>query len=109
MNIYHALRLPALSALRIPHAGGPGTLNPLYGARGMEGASWRMVVELGTEVAAHGIYPGGQSGNPVSPRYDDRLTGWKNGELDELRFPQQAADLPADRVSAVLVLRPEQW
>ena len=107
MNIYHALRLPALSALGIPHAGGPGTLNPLYAPRGAEGASWRMVVELGPEVAARGIYPGGQSGNPVSWRYDDRLPGWKNGELHELLFPKQSADLPADRTSAVLVLRPE--
>ncbi|MDH3570339.1 MAG: penicillin acylase family protein, partial [Gemmatimonadota bacterium] len=91
----------------IPHAGGPGTLNPLYAPRGAEGASWRMVVELGPEVAARGIYPGGQSGNPVSWRYDDRLPGWKNGELHELLFPKQSADLPADRTSAVLVLRPE--
>lgn len=107
MNIHHALRIPALSALRIPHAGGPGTLNPLYGPRGTEGASWRMVVELGPEVTARGVYPGGQSGNPVSPRYDDRLPAWKSGELADLRFPRRPSDLPDDRVTAVLVLRPE--
>ncbi len=107
MNIYHPLRLAALSALRLPHAGGPGTLNPLYAPRGTEGTSWRMVVELGPEVSARGIYPGGQSGNPVSPRYDDRLSGWRNGQLDTLRFPRTAVDLTDDRVTATLVLRPE--
>ena len=61
-----------------------------------------MVVELGPEVRAWGTYPGGQSGNPASSRYDDRLTQWTQGKLAPLRFPRSAADLPA---SAELVLR----
>ena len=62
-----------------------------------------MVVELGREVRAWGTYPGGQSGNPASRHYDDRLAGWKRGELDTLRLPRAPGDLAA---SARLRLRP---
>jgi penicillin amidase len=102
-NIYHLLRRPALSALDLPVQGGPSTLNPSPG-RGTHGPSWRMVVELGPEVRAWGTYPGGQSGNPASPRYLDRLPKWLAGELDTLLFPAAPADLPPARVRATLIL-----
>src|SRR3990170_3896465 len=66
-------------ALDLPMQGGPSTLNPSSGD-GTHGASWRMVVELGPELRAWGTYPGGQSGNPLSRRYDDRIAKWVNGE-----------------------------
>ncbi|WP_373497337.1 penicillin acylase family protein, partial [Aquiflexum sp.] len=46
----------------------------------MHGASWRFVVELGDDIKAFGIYPGGQSGNPGSRFYDNFLKKWSNGE-----------------------------
>ena len=104
-NIFHLLRLEALSALELPIQGGPGNLNPSFG-RGVHGASWRMVVELGPELRAWGIYPGGQSGNPVSSYYIDRLAGWVAGELDSLPFPRTARDIPSDRRAASLELKP---
>jgi penicillin amidase len=104
-NIYHLLRLPALSRLRIPMQGGPGTLSPSAGD-GTHGASWRMVVELGPEVRAWGTYPGGQSGNPMSARYADRLPQWASGTLDTLRFPHTAAELRGATLSSVLTFTP---
>ncbi len=104
-NIHHLLRLPSLSRLDIPMASGPGTLNPSSGD-GTEGASWRMVVELGPEVRGWGTYPGGQSGNPASARYDDRLPSWAHGQLDSLRFPHRAADLTGHLLSSTLTLTP---
>jgi len=83
-------------------AGGPSTISPSSMTGGSEGSSWRMVVELGGNVRAWGTYPGGQSGNPVSPRYDDRLDQWARGQLSPLRFPRTASDLPP---TAVLMLR----
>ncbi|OGU09559.1 MAG: hypothetical protein A2W29_06500, partial [Gemmatimonadetes bacterium RBG_16_66_8] len=85
-NVLHLLEIPSFSALGLPIQGGPGTLNPSSG-RGTHGASWRMVVELGPQVRAWGTYPGGQSGNPLSRRYDDRIAKWVNGELDSLYMP----------------------
>ena len=103
-NIYHLLRIPALSRLGLPAKGGPQLLNPVSGA-GTHGASWRMVVELGDTVRARGTYPGGQSGNPVSAAYDDRLGHWVRGELQELRFPRTEAELrAAGQVRGELVL-----
>jgi len=104
-NIHHVLGLPGLSRLRLAVTGGPSTLSPL-GGRGTFGASWRMVVELGPEVRAWATYPGGQSGNPASPRYDDRIRGWTRGNLDRVLFPRIPADLPPDRVRARMTFVP---
>lgn len=52
--------------------------------------SWRMVVELGPEVRAWGNYPGGQSGNPGSPYYDDFVDDWASGKPYELVFLRSA-------------------
>ncbi|MCE7055313.1 penicillin acylase family protein [Algoriphagus sp. AGSA1] len=68
--------------------GGSGILNA---TSARHGASWRMVVELGPEINAFGIYPGGQSGNPGSKYYSNFVEKWANGEyLDfKLRTPGQ--------------------
>jgi penicillin amidase len=51
------------------------------------GPSWRMVVQLDkTWPKAYGLYPGGQSGNPGSPLYDNMIDGWAKGQLNELVF-----------------------
>lgn len=104
-NVFHLLRIPVFSALDLPIQGGPNTLNPSSG-RGTHGASWRMVVELGAEVRAWGTYPGGQSGNPLSRRYDDRLNRWVNGELDLLYMPASARAFDSSLVLSRLALRP---
>ena len=54
--------------------------------------SWRMVVELGPEVKAWGIFPGGQSGNPGSRYYDDMVDAWLATKPDELIFLKSASD-----------------
>jgi penicillin amidase len=102
IGIRHLLGIPALSARDIAVPGGPSTLSPSSTSGGGEGASWRMVVELGPEVRAWGTYPGGQSGNPVSGRYEDRLPLWQRGDLATLRFPRAPAELTA---SSELLLR----
>jgi penicillin amidase len=95
IRIRHLLRIPALSARDIAVPGGPSTLSPSSTEGGGEGASWRMVVELGRDVRAWGTYPGGQSGNPASRGYADRLPLWRRGDLAELRFPRTPEELPA--------------
>ncbi len=100
-NINHLLRIPALSALGLGVAGGPSTLSPTSG-RGTSGASWRMVVELGSEVRAWGIYPGGQSGNPVSRHYRDQLPAWLGGQLDSLVVPATIDQFPAEMPSRLV-------
>jgi penicillin amidase len=43
-------------------------------------ASLRMVVDVGNWEECRFSLPSGQSGNPLSPHYDDLLTMWKRGE-----------------------------
>jgi penicillin G amidase len=102
-NIYHLLGLPGLSALGLAVQGGPGTLNPIAGS-GTHGPSWRMVVQLGPQVHAWGVLPGGESGNPASRFYADRVGEWAAGRLDPLPFPRGPAEL--DAVAGSLLLRP---
>ena len=106
VNVRHLLGLPGFGRESLEVQSGPGTLSPSE-AGGTHGASWRFVVELGPELNAWGVYPGGQSGNPVSSRYDDRLSRWQRGELAPLRLPRSAADLADSLLMSRLTLTPE--
>ncbi len=46
-----------------------------------QGPSWRMIVWWpgAGQPSAEGIYPGGQSENPVSPWYEDQVADWWDG------------------------------
>ncbi len=96
-RIMHLLGIDAFSERSVAVQGGPGTLNP--STTGGHGPSWRMVVELGDSIRAWGTYPGGQSGNPISRRYRDRLPLWRRGALDTLFAPRDTSSLaPIARV-----------
>ena len=100
-NIRHLLQLPGFGRESLAVQSGPGTLSPNDG-RGVHGASWRFVVELGDSLSAWGTYPGGQSGNPFSSRYADRVPLWQHGDLAPLLVPRSAGAMPAARVRATL-------
>lgn len=78
-TIFHLLRDGALSFARtgIMNGGGYGILNA---TQHTHGPSWRMVVHMTTPVAAEVVYPGGQSGNPGSPYYDNFVDTWAEGK-----------------------------
>ena len=103
-SVHHLLQLPGFSEDNISIQGGPGTLNPSTG--GGFGSSWRMVVEMGPTVRAFGTYPGGQSGNPASSRYVDRLPFWREGTLDTLYMPASPLEISSQESRATLALRP---
>jgi len=107
VNIPHLLRIPALSALNMPIDGGPGTLSPIA-IGGSNGPSWRMVVELGPTLHAWTTYPGGQSGNPASTRYKDRIPQWLEGTLEAVHLPARPSELSPAQRSGSLTLRPSR-
>jgi len=85
-RVNHLARLPAFSSDELPVGGDRHVLNAIrWGA----GPSWRMIVELGEEVKAFGVYPGGQSGNPGSPFYDNMIESWAKGAYYELNLMQE--------------------
>jgi penicillin G amidase len=107
INVHHLINLPGFNRDHLPVTSGYGTVAPASGATGSHGASWRMVVELTKDRrTAWAIYPGGQSGNPASRRYDDRLEKWRTGQLDSLLVPESEASLPSSRIRSTLQLRP---
>ncbi len=88
-NISHLAGIPGLGVTDLPADGRAGTVNAITGTHG---PSWRMVVELGEEVRAWGIYPGGQSGNPGSAFYANAVEDWVEGDFYELLFLRGSDD-----------------
>jgi penicillin amidase len=83
VSIMHPTNIPALSEMHIPSAGCPEAINAISENWG---PSWRMIVELGEEPKAYGIYPGGQSGNPGSPYYDNFIKDWNQSKYYPLHY-----------------------
>jgi penicillin amidase len=100
-GIGHLGRIPGFGRERLPMNGGGNAIN----ASGPGfGPSWRMVVELGPEVRAWGILPGGPSGNPGSRYYDAGVDDWVAGRVYPLLF-LKSADEPQPAVVARTTLR----
>jgi penicillin amidase len=90
-HIPHLGRVPGLGSGYLSVGGYTDAINSI---KGSHGPSWRMVVQLGPQIEAWGVYPGGQSGDPGSPHYDDMIEKWRKGEYYKLHFlrgPQDAA------------------
>ena len=52
-----------------------------------------MVVSMTSPIQAKVVYPGGQSGNPGSPYYDNMVDTWVSGEYYDANFVKNASDL----------------
>lgn len=89
-RIMHLSSLPAFSRMNIPTDGSRNTLNAVSSTTG---PSWRMIVRFNGSVEALGVYPGGQSGNPASPLYDNMIDSWASGEYYPLNFLKNKNDL----------------
>ena len=93
-QIRHLSRLPAFASRTLRPGGYSQALNAvrLVGSEKVTGPSWRMIVEMGPEIKAYGVFPGGQSGNPGSPFYDNMLDEWEEGKYFELQFMASPSD-----------------
>ena len=88
-NVPHLAKIPGFGSKTLLIGGAKSTVNALSETNG---PSWRMVIELGKTPKGHGVYPGGQSGNPGSPFYDNMIDTWAQGKLYDLFFMQSATD-----------------
>lgn len=82
-RIPHLARILGLYSSNHAVGGDAETVNAI---RGTHGPSWRMVVSLEDTVKGYGVYPGGPSGNPGSPLYNETVKEWVNGTLVPLTF-----------------------
>lgn len=88
-NVPHLAKIPGFGSKKLMIGGAKSTVNALSETNG---PSWRMVIELGKMPKGHGVYPGGQSGNPGSPFYDNMIDTWAQGKLYDLFFMQSPDD-----------------
>jgi len=95
-HIPHLAKIPGFGTKTLMIGGGRSTINALSETNG---PSWRMVIELGKTPKGHGVYPGGQSGNPGSPFYDNMTDTWAKGELYDLYYMQSPTDATAKIIS----------
>lgn len=99
-NVPHLAKIPGFGSKTLITGGGKMTINALNESNG---PSWRMVVELGKMPKGHGVFPGGQSGNPGSIFYDNMIDTWANGKLYDLFFMQSANDGNAKIISRLKI------
>jgi penicillin amidase len=91
-ELRHLGQIPAFGRLDLKIGGHRTAPNAMSKTNG---PSWRMIVELGDEIKALGVYPGGQSGNPGSRFYDNMVDTWAAGnyyDLLLLKSPEEGAE-----------------
>ena len=102
----HLTQTPALDIFwRGPYAypGYDETLGPGDGLEVTHSASWRVVVDFGSNPPEGvGIYAGGQSGNPLSRHYDLQIQDYLDYNYNPLHKPRKSGDL--ESVSSILTL-----
>jgi penicillin G amidase len=67
-------------------------------------ASCRLLMDVGEWDNSLAVLPGGQSGNPASPHYEDGLLDWRNGRYHPLLFSRARVEAAA---KSILLLGPE--
>ncbi|MBP6825783.1 MAG: penicillin acylase family protein [Saprospiraceae bacterium] len=85
----HLAQIDAFSRLDVVvggHRTAPNAMQKTHGP------SWRMIVDMGEKVKGYGVYPGGQSGNPGSPFYDNMVDTWAKGNYYDLLLLQSAEE-----------------
>lgn len=110
---HHVLKVPHLLDVPALNRGGqpiPGNSNSPNGQSNFGpsdgGPSWRMVVDFANIAHSFGVYPGGQSGWPLSPHYDDFIPLWVEGKYFPLLFPASPQELNRADVESTLTFTP---
>lgn len=97
-NVPHLAKIKGFGSEVLNIGGAAGTINALSESNG---PSWRMVVELGKKPSGHGVFPGGQSGNPGSKFYNNMTDAWSKGQLFDL-YLMNAPDDPSAKIISTL-------
>lgn len=94
----HVSKIPGLGDR--PFAA-PGVAESVFANKGRQGPVWKMVVSLGSKPRAWTVYPGGQSGDPVSRHYNDFLSDWAKNQLKEVVYLDSADDVHPAKLKTV--------
>lgn len=89
--------------------GSSRTLNVAPGPNVKHGPSMRMIIDFealdsGNLYSGFLSLPGGQSGNPISPHYDDNFQLWKNYQYHPILFPRTESQMiPFAKYTAIFL------
>ncbi len=103
--------IPAFDIPKYPADGNGWTINVAGGHNVHSGPSMRMIIDFShlaqnDTYVGYLSYPGGQSGNPLSPHYRDNFELWKNYQYHSILFPQSLDAYPTDYIEATAVFKP---
>lgn len=104
-SVKHLTKIPAFSYSDLKVGGWGNVPNAM---KGTHGPSWRMVVQMGKEIEAYGVYPGGQSGNPGNPHYADFLDDWVTGKYFRLVFLPNKAEQDKKNIKYTWTAQPQK-
>lgn len=90
-HVPHLAKIAGFGSKYLNTGGSKTSVNALTETNG---PSWRMVVALGKNVKAYGIFPGGESGNPGSFYYDNMIDTYSSGRLNALLYLRSENDKP---------------
>lgn len=99
-HVPHLAGIPGMGSKTLMIGGAKGTIDALGETNG---PSWRMVIELGKTPKGHGVFPGGESGNPGSPFYDNMIDTWASGKLYDLYLMSSPADTRGKIISTLTI------
>lgn len=99
-HVPHLAKVNGLGSDVMHIGGAKGVVNSLSETNG---PSWRMVIELGKEPKGHGVFPGGQSGNPGSFFYNNMTETWAKGDLFPLYYMKNKTDKQATIISRLKI------
>ena len=88
-HVPHLAKIAGFGSKFLNNGGSKTSINAMSESNG---PSWRMIVALGKNVKAYGVFPGGESGNPGSHYYDDMINIWSEGKLNELVYLKSATE-----------------
>ncbi len=104
-SLLHLTKLQAFSYSNLKVGGWGNTVNA---TKQSHGPSWRMVVEMGEEINAYGVYPGGQSGSPGSRHYGTSVDKWAEGSYYKLLFLPNQAKQDNDKIVYTWSTKPKE-
>lgn len=101
----HVAKIPGLGSRVLQMNGSPDSVNA---NKGWHGAVYKFVIELGALPRAWIQVPGGNSGDPLSPKFERNIAEWSSGQMRRVEF---YANLAEARNSAqqIIELRPAHF
>lgn len=96
----HAGKLPGLGH---DDFAASGMEHAIFANTGSHGPVWKMVAAVGPKPKVYGVYPGGQSGDPFSPHFEDFVELWRDGKMKQIEFMESETDSNSRKLGEMIL------